>query len=70
MKEIFFGKKYCCYLSKNESKVKKWTSSVKKFFLSNRFVLSMIFIIISCFSMNIWLIHKFISILQFSSKMY
>lgn len=66
MKEIFFGKRHSSYLSKSENEKEKWTSKIKKYLLRYKLITSMLILIVCCFGINIWLINKFIYILQFS----
>lgn len=61
MKEVFkVG--YTTYLEK--SKKSNWTSKIRKIIGNNKFIITILGVIIICFFINFWLIYKFMNILE------
>lgn len=63
MKENFFKIGYSSYLSKKENKFLKWTNIIVNKILQHKILLSVLFTIVLCCSMNFLLIYKFMNIL-------
>lgn len=63
MKEEFFYVGYSNLLKDNKYRA-NWTSSIIKIISRHKMIFCMLLIICLCFSLNFWLIFRFVNILQ------
>lgn len=67
MKEVFkVG--YTTYLEKSKKRTKEncWTSKIGKAIGEHKLIVTILGVMMMCFSINFWLIYKFIHILEMS----
>lgn len=64
MEEDFFKVGYSTYLKKEESKKQMWTSRILKKIMNHKIIAIVLIIAIFCLFMNIWLIYRFMNILE------
>ena len=64
MEDKIFKVGYTTYLSKEKVKKEKWTSKILNIISKHKILALMIFILLFCINMNIFLIYNFIKIIE------
>ena len=64
MKEDFFKVGYSTYIQKQQKEKTKWTSRLLNKIIEHKFLTTICLVILTCMTMNMWLIYKFINILH------
>lgn len=64
MEEDFFKVGYSTYLKREESKKQMWTSRILKKIMNHKIIAIVLITAIFCLFMNIWLIYRFMNILE------